>query len=105
MLVINKRSPAPAGSVVYIGRPSVLGNPFAMRSESERGVVIEKYREWLREQYRAKGAVYNALHSLAARAKHGEQLLLQCWCAPLACHGDVIADAIAGINTEVICLD
>lgn len=95
--VINKRSPAPAGLVVYIGRPSVLGNPFIMRSESQRAAVVESYRIWLREQYKLKGAVYDALVALAEKAKH-EDIALQCWCSPLPCHGDVIAEAIAGIN-------
>jgi hypothetical protein len=51
----------------------------------------------LREQYKLKGAVYDALVALAEKAKH-EDIALQCWCSPLPCHGDVIAEAIAGIN-------
>ena len=77
---------------VYIGRSckgmpvtdATWGNPFVMRnnSEAERVRVIESYREWIMQQ-----------PELMQRAKielRGK--VLACWCAPLACHGHVLAD-------------
>lgn len=32
---------------IFIGRPSIFGNPFKMNNELERIEVIDKYRKWL----------------------------------------------------------
>lgn len=85
--VWNKRhGNAPAGSV-YIGRPSKWGNPFshlpgtlaAHRVES-RAAAVAAYEQWLREQ--------PDLTRDAALELRGRDLV--CWCAPAACHGDVL---------------
>lgn len=68
---------------VYIGRPSKWGNPFMLRPNStpeERSLVIEKYKLWL--------TTHPELIAAAKRELRGKDLL--CWCAPLACHGDVL---------------
>lgn len=86
-------------TIVYIGRPSVLGNPYPMNSENERNTVIEKYRKWLGGQYNSgTGAVRKELEALAKRVRNGENIALECWCAPCKCHGDVIVKAIEYIN-------
>ena len=66
---------------VYIGRPSKWGNPFAIGADGTREQVIEKYRRWLI----AQPALMAALPELRGKT-------LGCWCAPQACHGDVLAD-------------
>lgn len=35
---------------VYIGRPSILGNPFTVGRDGTREEVIAKYEDWLRTQ-------------------------------------------------------
>lgn len=77
MKVLNKRDSA-AG--VYIGRPSKFGNPFVIGRHGDRAEVIRRYEEWLRSQ--------PALIEAAKRELRGKSLV--CWCAPLACHGDVL---------------
>ncbi len=94
--VSNKKS---GGNGVYIGRPSVLGNPFVIGKDGERAEVIEKYLGWLRAEWKKNGAVKAELVRLAAVAKQGN-LELTCWCAPAACHGDVIKNAIEKINAK-----
>lgn len=100
--VVSKRSGGTAAHadevVVYIARPSILGNPFFMRDESQREEVIYKYREWLRAQFSERTKVRAEVEKLAARVKAGERIALECWCAPCACHGDVLIEAIEGIN-------
>lgn len=65
---------------VYIGRPSVLGNPFVIGKDGTREEVIAKF-----EQYaRANKDVLAIIRMLS------EHTVLGCWCKPLACHGDVI---------------
>ena len=66
---------------VYIGRPSAYGNPFVLRAESERDKLIAKYEEWLRAQPELVAQVKRDLRNKT----------LGCWCAPRACHGEVLA--------------
>ena len=81
----------------YIGRGSPLGNPYPIIkgcSDASRAVVIAKYRVWLKEQIDTNNKlVCNELNRLVAIAQQGE-LKLQCFCAPLPCHGDVIKQVL-----------
>ena len=78
-----------SGYDVYVGRPSKWGNPFVIGRDGEREQVIEKYRQWLLGQ----PALLAALPELKGKT-------LACWCAPKACHGDVLAElANAAVNT------
>jgi len=65
---------------VYIGRPSKWGNPFAIGRDGDRDEVIVKYEAWLLTQPQ----LLAALDELKGKT-------LGCWCAPQACHGDVLA--------------
>ncbi|HYG27136.1 MAG TPA: DUF4326 domain-containing protein [Caulobacteraceae bacterium] len=79
--VLNKKvSGVPAGAV-YVGRPTQWGNPFAMRTESERALVVRRF-----EQYAAQRLVRERGWLEPLRGKD-----LVCWCAPRACHADVLA--------------
>ena len=64
---------------VYVGRPSKWGNPFVIGRDGSRFEVIAKYRAWVIEQ----PDLMASLGELRGRN-------LACWCAPLACHGDVL---------------
>jgi hypothetical protein len=68
---------------VYIGRPSVWGNPFAIGRDGDRAEVVARYREYIE----SKPELVTALSHQAPRR-------LVCWCAPKACHGDVLAAAL-----------
>ncbi len=95
---IVMRTPAgglPEG-VVYIGHRQGQGgwhlseskwaNPFPIDRPGKPGhgnreEVIAKYRAYLSE----RPALLNALPELRGK-------VLGCWCKPLACHGDVLAE-------------
>ena len=67
---------------VYIGRPSKWGNPFVIGKDGDRATVIRKHKEWFFSQ-----------PSLVASAKtelRGKNLV--CFCAPFACHGDLLCE-------------
>jgi hypothetical protein len=71
---------------VYIGRPnkwvrrpSKWGNPFVIGEDGTRDDVISKYEAWIR----TKPELLADLPELRGK-------VLGCWCAPLACHGDVL---------------
>jgi len=66
---------------IYIGRPSKWGNPFPLEDESQRLLVIEKYRQWVLSQ----PELVAALPELRGK-------VLGCWCAPRPCHGDVLVE-------------
>lgn len=94
----------------YIGRPSPLGNPYthmegtkAEFKVSSREEAVEKYRDWLYEKIRNKDrAVYEELTRLFYLALNGD-LKLKCYCAPRACHGDVIKEFLdAQIKKKMI---
>ena len=64
---------------VYIGRPSKWGNPLAISRTATRAEVIAQYERWIVRQPQLMAA----LHELRGK-------VLGCWCAPQACHGDVL---------------
>jgi len=68
---------------VYIGRPSKWGNPFILGRDGTREEVVAKYREYILN----KPELMQALPELRGKT-------LACWCAPLACHGDVLVELI-----------
>jgi len=73
----------------YIGRPSPLGNPFYLTMERDRTRVIAEYDRWLREHF-YDSKIQTELFRLQKIAEKEKLLVLTCWCAPKACHGDVI---------------
>ena len=68
---------------VYIGRPGKWGNPFMLHSRTTRKKVIEDFREWVVQQPKLMAD----LHELEGKT-------LGCWCAPKACHGDVLIELL-----------
>lgn len=82
---------APEGSVA-IGRGTVWGNPFIVGADGERDIVIAKfyhYAKWRLE--REPGWLEPLL---------GKNLA--CYCAPNACHGDVIVNIFASRHQEIL---
>lgn len=73
---------------VYIGRPSCWGNPFSHRDGTTAKCVVESrehaielYHKWILDQ-----------PQLLAKLPELKGKTLGCWCAPLACHGDVLLE-------------
>lgn len=66
---------------VYIGRPGIWGNPFRIGVDGSREEVIEKYRMYIQSR-----------PDLLERVSTLRGKVLGCFCKPLACHGDVLAE-------------
>lgn len=66
---------------VYVGRPSPFGNPFVPGRDGSREEVIAKFETWLLAQPEKV--------ALVKRFLKGK--VLGCYCAPRACHADVLA--------------
>ncbi len=65
----------------YVGRGSHWGNPFRIGRDGTRDEVIEQYRYWLLNN-----------PELMARLQEIKATRLGCYCKPLRCHGDVLAE-------------
>lgn len=72
---------------VYIGRPSKWGNPFQIGVHGNRQEVITMYKAWLWKQLKSNAITNEEILELDGK-------VLGCWCAPQACHGDVLIAAI-----------
>ena len=88
MKIINLRGrrKLPANAV-RIDRKTNWGNPFKIGLDGDRRDVLMSYTEyliWLLESHK-KG-----IADLAGL----DRKTLACWCAPLACHGNILAEAV-----------
>jgi|3_EtaG_2_1085321.scaffolds.fasta_scaffold99952_2 hypothetical protein len=89
--VINKKTHTPTNHDFYIGRPHELGNPFHITKHFTRTHVIERYKEWLDRVLKdPKSAQARAIKKLREELDYHGTINLVCWCAPQACHGDII---------------
>ena len=104
-------------------RTSVLGNPFHMFQESERTAVVAAFREYLHEVANLGANLVDVVSGLAdkynvtvswmwkhpsctqvmaelAKLEAMTEVKLLCWCASLACHGDVIKSYLVWKHEE-----
>ena len=69
---------------IYIGRPSIWGNPFKIgKNSTSREESLVRYRIYAKENI----IIQKRLMELEGR-------ILGCWCKPLACHGDILIEMI-----------
>lgn len=67
---------------VYIGRPSIFGNPFVIGKDGDRENVIRLFKLHVYENEE----IMRAIRALK------DSDVLGCWCKPAHCHGDVIVE-------------
>lgn len=78
--VYNKYHNDAPKDAVYIGRPSIWGNPFSIGEHGNREEVIAKYAEFVESNQELKEVIVKSLR--------GKDLV--CFCAPKPCHGDFL---------------
>jgi len=78
----------------YIGRPSVLGNPFIIGRDGSREDVVAKFEEYARDRMKTDPVFKAAI--LACRGK-----ILGCWCGRKLCHGTIIRKIVNEFNGEM----
>ena len=90
----------------YIGRSkdgNPLGNPFthngvrtsiAKLSLKTREEAIEAYEKYFDKMYGVDEELTKAFDEIYKHYKNGEDVYLQCFCKPLACHGDILAERL-----------
>jgi len=71
----------------YVGRTRglSLGNPYVIGRDGTREEVIEKYKTYFRKRLDSDPKFISAILGLKGK-------ILGCYCKPLPCHGDVIAE-------------
>lgn len=81
MKVWNRRDLNVPLDAVYVGRPTMWGNPFEIGKDGTREEVIEKYRIFVQDHpgFREK-----------IKKLKGKDLV--CWCSPEACHANVLME-------------
>jgi len=79
--ILNKYKDAIPEGAVYIGRPSIWGNPFIIGKDGTREEVIAKYRRHIL----GNPGLLSHLYEI-----RGKDLI--CFCAPQPCHGDVLLE-------------
>jgi len=101
--VIHKKDADKYEDVIYIGRGSVLGNPYTSIKNREtlaqfvvdsRKESIDCFRKYLFECIEKKEEkVCNLLNQIYTLALEKE-VCISCYCKPKSCHGDVIKEII-----------
>ncbi len=82
---LNKHRDVLTANAVYVGRPSQFGNPFVIGEDGTRDEVIEPYCNWFYQRIMDDPQFKTDVDGL-----RGDDLV--CWCAPKACHADVILE-------------
>ena len=73
----------PQDGDVRIDRMTKWGNPFKMGIDGTREEVIEMYKDYIQDNL-----------FLIEELKKLRPKRLLCWCAPKACHGDVLVEML-----------
>jgi hypothetical protein len=71
---------------VFVGRPTIYGNPFLIGRDGTRQEVIQKFREWF----------FDNPDLMRTVREHLRGKVLGCWCAPQRCHADILAEYANG---------
>ena len=83
MRIYNQKDIRTMENKVYIGRPSIWGNPYIIGKHGSREDVIAKYEKYLEN-----------CPLVTARLKELVGRDLVCHCKPKSCHGDVLAKLV-----------
>lgn len=107
--VVNKANQAPTDRDFYVGRGSILGNPYtskeliktnALYKTASKEEAIERYESALRLRINLKErSVLNEFNKMLKALEEGD-INLVCYCAPNPCHGDVIKRILNGMYVK-----
>lgn len=101
--VKNKHNSKPESNDIYIGRGSILGNPFTHlnleKTKAEfycksREDAISNYEDYILNKIKNNDEIIcNEINRLTDLAKK-KDINLVCFCKPKSCHGDIIKKII-----------
>lgn len=106
IIVYNRKdedySSLPNNYPIYRGG-SILGNPYtdkplkgtlAIYQVRTRDEAIERYDSYFDMQYKVNPTFQSLIDEIYEKYKNGEDVYLECYCHPLRCHGDIIAEKL-----------
>lgn len=98
--VVNKHTHIPTQNDVYVGRGSVLGNPYTSIQNqqtkaqyvcSTREESITSFYQYIQDKIKQKDKVIcDELNRIWKLAKSGQNVNLVCYCTPKSCHATII---------------
>lgn len=87
----------------FIYRPSILSNPYTHIKDKKtlakyvvktREEALKRYETYFDAMYSGNKPFRNLVDDIYEKYKSGETVYLGCFCHPLPCHGDIIAEKL-----------
>jgi len=86
----------------YIGRPSLLGNPYSDKKESIAKIIVDSrdeamdmYKEYFYKRIESGDKDFiDELDKMYNFYKEHGKMNICCWCFPKRCHGNIIKEYI-----------
>lgn len=98
----KKYKPKPGESIIRVDRDNpILGNKHILydaANEQERSDVLSMYKKDLEFDLLIDGPMSKEIEYIAQRVLGGECIIAMCWCAPLACHAQLIINAVNNLQ-------
>ena len=99
---VEDHSSNPNNYPIYRGG-SIHGNPYTDKPLNKTLVVfhvrhrdeaIARYSSYFDMMYDSNEEFRDIIDEIYEKYKNGEEIYLECYCKPLPCHGDIIADKL-----------
>lgn len=93
---VHKKEPCKNCIDIYIGRPSILSNPFPITSYDNRKESLRKFKIYLKQQIILRTKVYHELRRIQILEEKNPNKIIRllCFCKPLPCHGDILVQKL-----------
>ena len=105
--VVNKKKHIPTAYDFYIGRGSVMGNPYSWGNSSKKSAAryfvsgreeaVKKYAPWLLDKLADTTSPQYEEFRRMVKAASRHDIYLVCYCAPEPCEGDLIKKLIENL--------
>jgi hypothetical protein len=108
--VINKKTHKPTPNDFYIGRGSVMGNPYHHKESNHPQALykvdtveeaIDGYGKYLEYSYFNEAAFHKVVIELIERELDDQDTNLVCYCSPDKCHGDIIKKFVEDAANQI----
>lgn len=107
---MNKKTHKPTPDDFYIGRGSVMGNPYHSKESNHPQALykvetddeaIQGYQIHFEDRFENDSEFKNSVKSLILRELDDKTTNLVCYCAPNKCHGDFIKELVEAAAMEI----
>jgi hypothetical protein len=108
--VVNKKTHKPTPDDFYIGRGSVMGNPYHHKESNHPQALykvetveeaIDGYKKHFDYSYDNDAAFRKVVMGLIEREMYNQDTNLVCYCAPNKCHGDIIKKFVEDATNQI----